>query len=192
MKTTSLLISLIFVIIFTAGCARNTANSDKPSKLLPHKGVSTSTEAIHSNESESNIFASSANLDNWLGEYEYVALPENPYAKAYRITIFKEKVEYYAHVTVDGRQLGVSMRAIAQGDKSKISIILDYYLDSEGDIYVPETPYQNEFYQMREGDTLLQFEMHGNILSTYWDKLPVEGANQNFIKVTQSTAPAPD
>ena len=110
--------------------------------------------------------AGKSNLDSWLGQYRFVEAPAELSTWKHSITIYKDSREYYAHITVDGRQTQMHLQAKVEGDNGAIHLIFDKYL--------PE----NMFESYTPGQFLLSLRINGSTVFTEWGALKPLGTER--------------
>jgi hypothetical protein len=120
----------------------------------------------------SNNTLVSLSLDSWVGVYlfsEFAPPDENMF---YEISIYKEKSEYFADISIDGFQTFERLQAKVSGDKNSIRLLFCKYLPD------------NVFEPYVEGDTLLSFDKKNSNIYTTWGKIqPMLKSNIQSDKV---------
>lgn len=133
------------------------ANAPPISDSLPD-----STYSSDKNEAER---LTSANLDEWLGKYEYIyntnfdAMESNsaepkyiaPKSFYHELLICKEKNQYYATYSVEGWLTYFVLSATVQADSFEMYILYESTIDG---IYLSETE------TLKKGDLILQLKMN--------------------------------
>ena len=103
--------------------------------------------------------SNNANLDEWVGDYEFYEFAPPNINMQYSINIYKENGEYYAKINIDGFQTNRRIKAKVQSKKDSIDLVFDaYLLDSTGE-------------DLNKGDVLLNFKKVNSKILTNWEKI---------------------
>ena len=98
-------------------------------------------------------------LEPWVGQYTFAEILQEAYVWDHNITIYKDDTEYYAEISVDGRQTQIRLLSKVVDDSTAIRFLFDKHLPG------------NQFDRFTPGDFLLGFAMRGSTLLTEWGKL---------------------
>lgn len=97
-----------------------------------------------------------ASLGSWEGDYSFDEYAPPDKSMFYSMHIYKEGIDYYAEIYIDGFQTMMRMKADAVENGNRLDLFFDSYLpDNFLDIY-------------DEGDYLLSLERSGSKLLTRW------------------------
>jgi len=120
-----------------------------------------------------NIVCSNKNsLDNWIGDYYYIAkFPHTTdytasYFIVYEITIYDESGEYFAEINNNGWFLQTSTLARVTGNENSINITFIETLPQDS-LYGITERYENN-------ELLIEFQYVNSELQTYWWALRYE------------------
>lgn len=112
-----------------------------------------------------------SNLDDWIGEYNYIAIfPKEDgtvnYFVNYNIKIYKNNNKYYADIENNGWFTQTKILSDVIGNSKKIELIFKETLPGDSMYGIME--------RYNSGDALLYMEKDGDVLLTEWGILRVE------------------
>lgn len=130
---------------------KNTNNNDLE-QSEPDKNANNSSQAV----AKSTV---TADLDSWIGVYDFSEYAPPDQNVFYSISIYKEDNKYYADLSMDGFQTLMRLKAKLVGDKESVTLYLNNYL--------PE----NIGEPFKEGDCLLNLAKINSDVYTTWAKV---------------------
>ena len=159
-----------------------TNDVEKSSEYDLKEGVNSIVDSDDCLLSSSNDGEVQANLDTWVGEYEYIELEEIPNAEvpsrstvAYSLTIYRDDAGYKASFYIYGWLSGLAVNAYVEGDDQCVSIIFDSYLPNGQGI--------GAWGEFQKGDVLFSLYRTDLELYTQWEKVNIYYAHLNRSEV---------
>lgn len=182
-------LSVLFALFLCVGCSQEPASNTESlasafskEESLQHSYSEALTDKSENREVDFNF---DADLDNWIGQYEYVEGAPEEINGIYTLDIHKSvrysglsRGVYYAEFSASGRMLDLGTIAIIQGNEDEISVVFyDYLPDGKGVVWS----------QFERGDILFTLKKESQQVIVEWNELDMADKNNTFTKVVENT-----